>query len=78
MSTIKSLQDLQDHLQYWDPPDEVQKVFRQFASYEEGASFEKWEGQQVYRCNDGGLDAAVGPVLKKLQLGTVNLHHCLN
>lgn len=78
MSTIRSLQDLQQHLQYWDPPADVQKVFRQFASYEEGASFEKWEDQQVYRCNDGGLDEAVRPVLHQLQVRTVIFHHCLN
>ena len=74
MASIKSLQDLQEHLQYWDPPEDVQKVFQQFASYEKLASFEKLEGQHVHRCNDGGLDAAIEPVLQKLQLKTVNFH----
>ena len=75
MATVESLQDLQEHLQYWDPPEDVQKVFRQFASYEQQVSFEKWEGQQVYRCNDGGRDAAIEPVLKKLQLNPVYIHN---
>lgn len=70
---MAAIGSLKEHLQYWDPPKDVQDGFRQFASYEEGASFEKWKGQDVYRCNDGGLDAAVESVLQKLQLQTVIL-----
>jgi len=71
---MAAIGSLKQHLQYWDPPKDVQDDFRHFASYEEGASFEKWEGtQNVYRCNDGGLDAAIKPVLQKLQLQTVIL-----
>ena len=71
MGTIK---DLQEHLQYWDPPDEILTVFRHFAQIEEHASFEKLEGQEVYRCNDPGLDAAIEPLLRKLRLETANKH----
>ena len=71
MATVNNVQGLQEHLQCWDPPDDVLDEVRKFASYEQAASFEKWEGQQVYRCIDGGLDAAVAPVLQKLQFRPV-------
>ena len=69
MSTIRSLQDLTEHLQWWEPPADIQEVFRVCAKWVRTASFVKLQDhQQVYRCNDEGRDAAVEPVLKKLDL----------
>ena len=68
MATVNSLKQ---HLQGWDPPENIQLLLRQLAAFEERASFEKWEGQQVYRCNDECLNAAIQPVLQKLQLRIV-------
>ena len=71
MTTACSIGDLREHLQQWDPPQDVKDTLRVFASYEESTNYVKLQDQEVYQADRISLKDAVKPVLEKLGLDPV-------